>query len=179
MLRWKLFWRKRGKVGNDTFYYMPGPIYFYLKIVIYRNQMFEMKRDTKILEILIASYDHSTNRCVFGRFHPFHPHFHQNSTPHQFSIIKSSVWMVTSLWWDLLGCTCYNEYDQMPCWMRDLSQRWSDSPVLVFRLSFTPHTVSLYICEANTLIAITLCTLLTSSLTITFAQKKSYILTFQ
>ena len=33
---------------------------FYLKIVIYRNQMFEMKRDTKILEILIASYDHST-----------------------------------------------------------------------------------------------------------------------
>ena len=39
---------------------LPGPIYFYLKIVIYRNQMFEMKRDTKILEILIASYDHST-----------------------------------------------------------------------------------------------------------------------
>ena len=40
--------------------FQPGPIYFYLKIVIYRNQMFEMKRDTKILEILIASYDHST-----------------------------------------------------------------------------------------------------------------------
>ena len=41
-------------------YFTEGPIYFYLKIVIYRNQMFEMKRDTKKLEILIASYDHST-----------------------------------------------------------------------------------------------------------------------
>ena len=34
-----------------------GPIYFNLKIVIHRNQMFEMKRDTKILEILIGEND--------------------------------------------------------------------------------------------------------------------------
>ena len=40
--------------------FSPGPIYFYLKIVIHRNQIFEVKRNTKILEILVASYDHST-----------------------------------------------------------------------------------------------------------------------
>ena len=36
-----------------------GLIYSNLKIDIHRNQIFEMKRDTEILKILVASYDHS------------------------------------------------------------------------------------------------------------------------
>ena len=58
--------RKRGRmidnrgIDIEAKFMFVGLIYSNLKIDIHRNQIFEMKRDTEILKILVASYDHST-----------------------------------------------------------------------------------------------------------------------
>ena len=62
MLRWKLFWRKRGKVGNDTFFYM---IFCLNMLVCFSAEMCQYScLDNGVCEVLYTGPPRYVRKCI-------------------------------------------------------------------------------------------------------------------